>query len=458
MSFPKIFRLLVMIPLAGLLGASPAPAAESSAISGKVPAPVRNVILFVGDGMGIAIVTAARIRQGEIRGMEPAPSARLHLDEAPRGALVRTYSSNRIVSDSAATITSLVTGAKVANGVLSYLDGAGPGGSAHLTTLLEIAEAQGLATGIVTTTRVTHATPAGLYAHVPRRSQFERIAASLVPGINPALGDGPEIVLGGGLRSFLPEGTDGGRRSDGRNLVTELTEAGFQVVGDRDGLGRAVGEGVGPILGLFSDSHMAYECDRTTTAPGQPSLTEMTTAAIEVLSRDPDGFFLLVEGGRIDHALHEGNAYRAIGDMLEFDRALGEALKLPREETLILVTADHDHTMVISGYPPSGSLILGQAGEDTDGVPYTTLLFANGPGAGDREDQPHAEESFHPDHRQRAGVPLRSETHGGMDVPLYAFGPEWALSGITGSMDNTEVFGVLRDALLGTEGREEDSR
>lgn len=440
MSLPNRLRRCVFLPVLGLLAASPVPAAED-------PSPVRNVILFLGDGMGVAAVTAARIRLGELQGAQPPASARLNLDRAPRGALIQTHSSDQLVSDSASAITSLVTGVKVANGVLSYLEGAGPDGSAHLPTLLEMAESRGRATGIVTTTRVTHATPAGLYAHVPSRSRFEDIAASLLPGVNPALGDGPEILLGGGLRSFLPEETAGGRRTDGRNLVDELTEAGFRVVPNRDGLRWAVDREGGPILGLFSDSHMAYEFDRPTRAPDQPSLTEMTTAAIEVLSRDPDGFFLLVEGGRIDHALHDGNAYRAIEDVLEFDRALGEALKLPAEETLILVTADHDHTLVIAGYPPPHSRVLGLAGVDTAGVPYTTLLFATGPGPREGDEWPDEETATHPDYRQRAGVPKWSEAHGGMDVPLYAFGPERVLAGITASMDNTEVYAILRAAL-----------
>jgi alkaline phosphatase len=162
----------------------------------------------------------------------------------------------------------------------------------------------------------------------------------------------------------------------------------------------------------------------------------MTLKAIDILSKNPQGFFLVVEGGRIDHAHHEGNAYRALSDAVAFDQAIKAAVeKLGTDDTLMIVTADHSHSFTINGYPKRGNPILGVAvGVDgevlkgTDGKPYTTLAYANGPG-GHKEPTPRPdvtmEEATDPDYIQQALVPLASETHTGEDVGIYAIGP-WA--------------------------------
>jgi alkaline phosphatase len=426
-----------------LLGAEPVDTADAAK-------PPRGVILFIGDGMGIATVTAARIHEGALEGKTPPASGLLSVDTAPRGATVRTYAADCMITDSAAGATAYATGFKTANGALSVRPRP-DGGVDTLATILEWAEARGLATGLVTTTRVTHATPAAFYAHRMDRDEEMEIALEAIPGKqNPRLGDGMEVLLGGGRDFWLPKGQGTGAREDGRNLVEEVEAEGYRVVGTAGELKSEAESGRKKLIGLFAPSHMEFEADRPRTAPDQPTLTDMTRAAIQVLSRNPRGFFLMVEGGRIDHALHADNGYRAVTDMLEFDRAIGEARRMLGPESLIIVTADHDHTMVLSGAPAPGADVFSQAGKDVNGKPFTTLIFGNGPSAAKTiPDTLTAEMLRDPDFLERAGVPLPAEEHGGQDVPLYAFGPEKYLKKIHASMNNTEVYDVLRSAVEG---------
>ena len=158
----------------------------------------------------------------------------------------------------------------------------------------------------------------------------------------------------------------------------------------------------------------------------------------------------MVEGGKIDHALHYGNGYRAVTDMLAMDQAVEETLRLDLETHVVFITADHDHVMVLAGYPPDGAGVFSPAGVDLNGKPYTSILFANGPG-GTVSPPDSLDEAtlLDPDFLERSGVPLDHETHGGMDVPLYAFGPRTVLDRIQGSMDNTAVYGILLDVIEG---------
>jgi alkaline phosphatase len=407
--------------------------------------PGRGVILFVGDGMGVASITAARIHKHAAQ-RTGAPQAGLQIERAPRSCLVRTASLDFMVTDSAAAITAMVTGERVPNGVLSVrVDDAGP--PVELRTLLELAEARGLSTGIVTTTTITHATPAGLYAHVARRADEAAIAEALVPSSrNGALGDGIEVILGGG-RSFLRPQEAGGQRRDGRDLIAELERAGYSYARDAAETRAAVGSGTDKLLGIFADGHMSFALDRP---QSEPDLAEMTSLALDVLRRNPRGYFLMVEGGRIDHAHHVNNARRAIAEVLGLDDAVGAALAGAGAGDVILVTADHDHTMVIAGYPRTEDDIFVQAGVDALGSPYTALLYGNGPSA---LSPPPAvlgpAELASPDFRERAGVPLSHETHGGMDVPLFVFGPESVYRDLPAVIDNTAIFDILLSALPG---------
>ena len=433
---------------------------------------IRNVILFVGDGMGVSTVTAARIFAGQQRG-EPGEEGYLSFEEFPHLALIKTYNVDAQVPDSAGTMTALVTGHKARAGVLSVAPAAPRGDCAAaaenlLTTLLEEAEQQGLKTGLVSTARITHATPAAAYAHAPDRNweldaavpedareACKDIARQL---IEFPYGDGVDVVLGGGRAMFLPatiadpedEGLTG-YRQDGRNLIEEWLagDDARRFVHDQAGFSALPSEG--QVIGLFEVSHMEHEADRPNDAAGEPALADMTRFAIDRVAGGP-GYFLIVEAGRIDHAHHAGNAYRALTDTVAFADAVAVALAMTDPgNTLIVVTADHSHTLTISGYPARGNPILGfaanAAGEaltDATGTPYTTLGYANGPGAerGAEELKPTDR-----DYRQTATHPMAAETHAGEDVPAYAYGVNAARVG--GVMDQHELHAVMREALFG---------
>jgi alkaline phosphatase len=470
---------------AGIAAAAPAPARAAERAAPRA----RQVILFLGDGMGLSTVTAARILEGQLRG-ESGEENRLAFEELPHVALLKVYNTNQQVPDSAGTMTAIMTGVKTKAHVVALDDRAVVGDPAsaagtRLRTLLEEAESRGLATGIVTTTTVTHATPAACYAHAPdrnwesdarlspaaRAAGFPDIARQLVEF---AEGDGVDVVLGGGRAFFLPAGVSDpehagstGERRDGRDLVAEwlARRRGGAYVWSRTQLEAVDAAATQRLLGLFSPSHMAFEADRALDPAGEPSLSEMTAKAIELLARDPDGFFLVVEGGRIDHAHHAGNAYRALTETIELSNAVRVALQRSEPaETLVVVTADHGLGMTIGGYPTRGNSILGlvaendasgrptrRAARDALGRAYTTLGYANGPGySGASELQregskrmPHFPSRVRgiragrpdlarvnpedPDYLQEATVPLLYASHSGEDVPLYAAGPGAAL-------------------------------
>lgn len=430
-----------------------------------------NAILFIGDGMGVSTVTAARILEGQQLG-GPGEEHYLSFERFDNVALVKTYNTDAQVADSAGTMSAIVTGVKTRIGVLSVGpelargDCAGTAAAA-LPTLAEEAEAAGMQTGIVTTTTVTHATPAALYAHVSNRSwesDAELPEAHDGTCIDIArqfvefpFGDGIDVVLGGGRRAFLPDGVADpeypsrrGSRKDGRHLVDEWLAGrpGRQYVWNDAQLRAANPDG--QLLGLFASSNMAWESDREGDAAGEPSLAAMTRVAIERLSGGSRGYFLVVEGGRIDHAHHAGNAYRALTDTIAFAAAVRAAVETTDPaSTLILVTADHSHTLTISGYSDRGNPILGHAAAggtpltDARQRPYTTLSYANGPGF--RSVELEDEDPLAPDYNQPATWPLASETHAGEDVAAYATGPE--AERLRGVMDQQELHGVLRAAL-----------
>jgi len=344
----------------------------------------RNVILFVGDGMGISTVTAARILEGQRRG-QTGEENRLAFEELPHLALSKTYSVDSQVPDSASTMTAMVSGVKTISGVLG-VDATVRAGdhrsveAASVSTILEEAEDRGLATGIVSTATVTHATPAGCYAHVPfrfweddsrmapeaREDGFPDIARQLLESRH---GDGLEVALGGGRVHFRPSGsvdpedpTRPGERLDGRDLTEEWLDArkGSAYVWNREQLAGLDLSRIQHLLGLFEPLDMNWETDREQDRAGEPSLAEMTSAALEILSRNESGFFLMVEAGRIDHGHHVGNAERALSDTIALSDAVRVALEATNPaQTLIVVTADHSHTLTIAGYPKRGNPILG---------------------------------------------------------------------------------------------------
>ncbi|MEM7740940.1 MAG: alkaline phosphatase [Pseudomonadota bacterium] len=452
-----------------------------------IEGPAKNVILFIADGMDVTTSTAARIFDGQNKGGLGEENV-LHFETLPFTGFSKTYNTNLQVPDSAGTATAMLSGQKTKAGMVNVDQTVARGDceaslGSRLPTIIEVAAETNRAIGIVSTARVTHATPASVYASSPD-SDWEAdsdlpagvactdIAAQL---IEAGSAYDLRLVLGGGRRNFLPSAMadpeypdERGDRTDARDLTAawRALSRDHEVVFTADALA-ATRQG-GKILGLFEPSHMQFEADRGEDRGGEPSIAAMTAFAIEQLSVDGDGFFLMVEGGRVDHAHHGGNAFRALTDVIAFDAAVKVATEMTDpSETLIIVTAGHGHTLTFAGYPHRGNPILGvvrsvnsQGQNDAlpiqanDQKPYTALSYANGPGArivpateNSRAGRPFVtnEEALTEDYRQQATVPLYSETHGGQDVAIYALGPGAHL--LSGVNEQTNIYYVMEDVL-----------
>ncbi len=442
----------------------------------------RNIILFIGDGMGVSTVTAARIFDGQSRG-ESGEENSLSFEHFPHIALIKTYNTNQQVPDSAGTATAMHTGQKTRAGLISVGPETLRGSCAHsltnpLNTIVELAEQNGKATGIVTTTRITHATPATLYAHTPERDwESDRyipeqakqrgckdIARQLIEFDK---GDGIDLMLGGGRNMFFGSDLGGERITANDNLVEEWLNQSTrrQYITGAEELEKISDDK--QILGLFSRGHLSYLLDRKDDSK-EPTLSQMTQHAIKYLVDKESGYFLMVEGGRIDHGHHKGVAGYALTQAQEFAKAVSVAIEnSDPKDTLILVTADHSHVFNISGYPTRGNPILGlvrgnnKQGEPedkpklaADGVPYTTLGYLNGPGALKHDDKKRPVPSAGTAARQQAAIPTQTtlpngfkigfETHAGEDVALYANGP-WAHL-VGGVLEQNAIFHLMKYA------------
>jgi alkaline phosphatase len=464
----------------------------------------KNVILFVGDGMGVSTVTAARILAGQQMG-KMGEEHELSFDEFPFTGFAKTYNVDSQTPDSAGTMTAMVSGVKTDVGVIGVAEAVERGTCStvsgnELVTALELAEIAGKSTGVVSTARITHATPAATYAKSADRnwedvsdmpadavtagcediaSQLVNFEANLEAKFTGLDVDGIEVVLGGGRRHFLPKdaafnSTDAvsaveGDRTDSRDLTAEwkTTYPSGSYVMDNAGFSALNASTTERVFGLFNESHMQYEADRVNDIAGEPSLSEMTSKAIDILDNNDKGFFLTVESGRIDHGHHAGSAYNALTDTIEFAKAIEEAVKNTNpEETLIIVTADHSHVFTIAGYPKRGNPILGKVvavgstepSLAKDNMPYTTLGYTNGKGFRDLMTETNADATYSLDavtgrqdltavdttstgYHQEALVPSGSETHAGEDVGVYAMGPGAHL--ITGTNEQSLIFHVM---------------
>ncbi|XP_026739041.1 alkaline phosphatase, tissue-nonspecific isozyme-like isoform X1 [Trichoplusia ni] len=415
----------------------------------------KNVILFLGDGMSITTLAATRVYLGQQYG-HLGEELKLSFEAFPYTGLAKTYCVDNNVADSACSGTAYLTGVKANSGTVG-LSGAVKRGDCKgqrdgfhsVTGLMDWAQRAGKGTGVVTTTRVTHATPAASYAHsadrrweadadLPKKGlRCDDIATQLVRG---RVGSRIDIVLGGGRKNFFPrnerdlEGYHG-YRTDGADLIREWIikkeslGAVPKYVYHKDALMKLDPNVYTSVLGLFSPDHMPYHLEA---GNDDPTLSEMTQKAIQILSRRKNGFFLFVEGGRIDTAHHETKARKALDETAELAKAVEAALRLvDPTETLVVVTSDHSHTMTYSGYSKRGSDILGLSNKlnASDNLPYTTLSYANGPGF-----RPHLKMKRHNlaldnfkslNYTYPALVPIGRETHGGEDVAVFAKGP-WA--------------------------------
>ena len=464
--------------IAALLAATLYPLASHAAGEAKY------VLFFLGDGMGPVTTTAARIWKYKEEGS-------LNMDTLPYTARVKTYSLDAQTTDSAPSMAAYMTGVKTRNEVLSMdadtvafrpSASAAPlpvvsnavsncpasGNGIPSTTLLELAIAKGKATGVVSTARLSHATPAATYAHSCHRDAEYEIARQAVPGgagFNGALGSGVDVLMGGISTYWRPynAGTTPRGRPDGRDLVAELQARGYGFASDLASMNAAPAVAGSKLIGLYdfalAQGHMSYELDRDPTR--EPSLAQMTMKSIDILSKNANGFFLMVEGGRIDHALHGTNAARALADTIAFDDAIKAALDKVKvfdptlANTLIVVTADHDHTMAFNGYGKRGAdplglnlnYVNGAPNTDANGNSYTTLVFGNGANRPAVRGSTAAAAVIDKDYLQevaiRRGGP-GSETHGGGDVMLFAGGA--ASKTFKGTIDNTKVFGLVKAA------------
>ncbi|KKD62351.1 alkaline phosphatase [Grimontia sp. AD028] len=436
----------------------------------------KNIIVFIGDGMSVGTITAGRIYAGQQQG-QSGEEYRLAMETLPNVALSKTYNTDMQTPDSAGTATAIVTGVKTKAGIVNVNDNVRRGfcdtvAGNEVASIFELAADKGKAVGVVSTARITHATPATAYAHSPDRNWendakvpniakeqgCKDIASQLIEFEH---GDGFKVAMGGGRREFIPSDAKdpeypdkGGKRKDGRNLIEEWQAkySDGQFVYDFDGFDKIKVDENTRVLGLFEPSHMQYEADRKAENK-EPSLAQMTDKAIDILSKDKDGYVLMVEAGRIDHGHHAGNAARALEDTSAYDAAIKVAMeKTDPQNTLIIVTADHAHTMIMNGYAERGNPILGlskQKGKfnkDVDGNTYTTIVYGNGPGAVTESPRPSVsqEQALQLDYLQQSLVGLGSETHSGEDVAIFARGPQaWLFQG---AVEQNYIFHVIDEA------------
>ncbi|NP_001096792.1 alkaline phosphatase-like precursor [Bos taurus] len=429
----------------------------------------KNVILFLGDGMGVPTVTATRILKGQMNG-KLGPETPLAMDQFPYVALSKTYNVDRQVPDSAGTATAYLCGVKgnyrtIGVSAAARYNQCKTTRGNEVTSVMNRAKKAGKSVGVVTTTRVQHASPAGAYAHTVNRNWYsdadlpadaqmngcQDIAAQLVNNMDI------DVILGGGRKYMFPVGTPdpeypddasvNGVRKDKQNLVQawQAKQQGAQYVWNRTALLQAADDSsVTHLMGLFEPADMKYNVQQDPTK--DPTLQEMTEVALRVLSRNPRGFYLFVEGGRIDHGHHDDKAYMALTEAVMFDNAIAKANELTSElDTLILVTADHSHVFSFGGYTLRGTSIFGLApSKALDSKSYTSILYGNGPGyalgGGSRPDV-NDSTSEDPSYQQQAAVPLASETHGGEDVAVFARGPQAHL--VHGVQEETFVAHIM---------------
>jgi alkaline phosphatase len=431
-------------------------------------AEIKNVIILVPDGCSQSVQTLARWYSGNP----------LMLDEMITG-MVSTYSTDSVITDSSSAATAFATGYKTTNGFVSV----GPGNASVLSmlespsedlqysplaTVLEGSKLEGKATGLVATSRVSHATPAAFASHIDSRDNENEIMEQMVY-------ENIDVVFGGGSRHLVPE-AEGGKRTDGENLTAVLLDRGYQYVDSRDEM---LNLSSGKAWGLFASSHMAPDIDRAELAPEEPSLAEMTGKALELLSQDRNGFFLMVEGSQVDWANHANDPAYAVTDFLAFDEAVKAAVEFAEKDghTLVLAFPDHntggmttgsdsdsnytsttieDVVDPLKGMKLSSSGLAEKIGTDissenikaqlktwweidaTDNdVTEILELYNNGEGLS----LDYAISKVISQNHTVIG--WTTHGHSGEDVPLWAYGPHYP----AGHVDNTEIAGYIAKEL-----------
>ncbi len=279
----------------------------------------QNIIFFIGDGMAST----------QRRTAEEVHKRKLAMNTLPVVGIYTTYSENSIVPDSAATGTAMASGYKTESGII----GMNTDADTAYETIAEAAKRLGKSVGLVTTTRITHATPAAFGAHTDDRDDENLIAVQY-------LKTNFEVLLGGGWRHFVPKSTKKSRRWEERDVLSEFSQKGYQILRNKNDLTSLEIQKDTKVLGVFHHSHLPFYLDRKNDVPG---LVEMTQIAIKILSQNPKGFFLMVEGGRIDHASHGNSPAASIGDLLELDNAVQVAIDYGKKDPATLILAGGDH-------------------------------------------------------------------------------------------------------------------
>jgi alkaline phosphatase len=448
----------------------------------------RNVILFIGDGMSLPMRTAARIVS---RGMKEGKyNSMLEMDEMEHYGAVTTSGMDSIATDSANSASAYATGHKaVVNAMGVYPDNTSdPTDDPRVETLGEMVKrTRQMGFGLVTTAEIQDATPAAMFAHTRRRAEYISIMDQM---LNPS--QMPDVVMGGGSASLLPQSTPGSRRKDNRDLIKEFEAKGYQFVGTRSELRAA--DAPAKLLGLFHLGNMNVYLDKAVfkkdtvlkTFTDQPMLWEMTDKALEILGKSPHGFFLMVEGASIDKQAHVLDWERTVWDAIEMDRAVGVAKRWAAAngyDTLIIVTADHAHGMSITGTYWEGDGKKGREAvrvyadakfpdyQDTDGDGFPDKVAVTRPLIVHWANHPEFYENYKVNdeplsptvqegdkwvaNKQRNGdgelqtgnLPwnANNEVHTVEDVPLTASGP--GAEQFHKTIDNTEVFFAIVNAL-----------
>ena len=398
----------------------------------------RNVILIVPDGCSVPIWAT-------IRAMTVGTDGELNIDTLPVQSRCRTYAANAMITDSAAAGTALSTGEKTRVGVLGLNAMTVRGDSLTgrpLETILEKAKERGYATGVVSTASVLHATPAAFYAHRADRDWYALIAGDLATA-------GIDVVMGGGREYMLPRNATGpegnpSKRTDDRNIIDEMRRNGYTILQDKVGFDAYDPEKGDKMLGIFNANHMQYEYDRLRDKAGEPPLWEMTGKALDLLSMNKKGFFLLVEAARIDHAGHDHDTIRFLWDGVACDKTVGVAKRFAEKHknTLVIVVPDHGTggPHLVGAYEVDNGDSTLVSYNDAGFVHYT--LNEDGFPVLDN------------------GKPVAVKWvdwggHTGEDVALAAMGP--GSDKLTGLVQNTDIRRIMEEHLKMTEEDEKDA-
>ncbi|XP_061386482.1 membrane-bound alkaline phosphatase-like [Musca vetustissima] len=412
----------------------------------------KNIIMFLGDGMSLSTVAAARILKGQ-KINHTGEEEVLSFEKFPHTGLSKTYCTNAQVADSACTATAYLCGVKTnifIIGVTANVEfnncTASMDASNQVSSIAAWAQAAGKSTGFITTTTLTHASPAGTYAHVANRLyesdadvlQFGQDNATCIDIAQQLVRQEPgrnfNIMMGGGMEKFIPfyqRDAHGnfGMRQDGRNLISQWQDEHprGQVVTNRDELLKINTSEITHLMGVFQSKALDYHI--LANHSKQPSLSEMTEVALKLLQKNENGYFIFIEGGHIDTAHHENKAAVALEETLEFEKAIQLARDMTDvKDTLIVVTADHGHPLTMVGYPNRGNPILGLNKHDRarDGLKFSTLNYPLGPeqyvdSNGRRlnlDRIPRTIESVFPSY-----IKTSAGHHSGEDVGIFSSGP-----------------------------------